>query len=77
MSSLFQDSKVRYTREGRAEERAKGRAELTRTNVNHVFLVVNSGKYTLEEALNLLEIPDNEREHVRSEVLKRLQHRGI
>ena len=62
MSSLFQDSKVRYTREGRAE-----------SNVNHVFLMVNSGKYTLEEALNILEIPDNEREHVRSEVLKRLQ----
>ena len=66
LSSLFQDSKVRYTREAKAE-----------SNVNHVFLVVNNGKHTVEEALNMLEIPDNEREHVRSEVLKRLQHRGI
>ena len=66
LSSLFQDSKERYTREGRVE----GRAE---TDINHVFALVKNANMSIDEAFDVLEVPEEHRERVRLAVLERLE----
>ena len=73
MSSLFEDSKVRYTREGRAEGRIEGRMEgdldiVIRTATK----LVREGVMDLEQALEFMDIPEGYEDHVRAEVIKNL-----
>ena len=66
MSSLFQDSKKRYTREGRAE----GKVE---TDINHVFALVKNANMSIDEAFDVLEVPEAHRERIRPAVIERLE----
>ena len=73
MSSLFEDSKVRYTREGRAEGRTEGRreGELDRV-IRTATKLVRENIMDLEQALEFIDIPEGYEDYVRAEVVKNL-----
>ena len=65
MCGIFADSKVRYTEEGRAEGIIEGKIEA-------ICNLIMANKCTLDEAINLLKIPEEKVDYVRTEVQLRL-----
>ena len=65
MSSLFEDSRTRYTREGRRE------GELDRV-IRIATKLVRENIMDLEQALEFMDIPEGYEEYVRAEVIKNL-----
>ena len=62
LSSLFQDSKERYTRESRVE-----------TIIEGVSALVKKGVMGIDDAIDLFEMPEDQKPLVKSAVLERLQ----
>ena len=65
MSSLFEDSRTRYTREGRRE------GELDRV-IRISTKLVHENIMNLEQALEFMDIPEGYEEYIRTEVVKNL-----
>ena len=65
MSSLFQDSKERYIRESRVE-----------TIIEGVSSLVKKGVIGIDDAIDLFEMPEDQKPLIKSAVLERLQQNG-
>ena len=65
MGFIYEDTKSRFLREGRAEERIQ-------TSVNAIVNLINKKGFSLEEALGVFELSKQEEEVVISLVLERL-----
>jgi|GEM_PF-3566094 len=65
LSSLFQDSKERYTRESRVE-----------TIIEGVSSLVKKGVMGIDDAIDLFEMPEDQKPLIKSAVLERLQQNG-
>ncbi len=65
MGFIYEDTKSRFLRGGRAEERIQ-------TSVNAIVNLINKKGFSLEEALGVFELSKQEEEVVISLVLERL-----
>ena len=70
MSFIYEDTKRRYLREGREEGISEG---INRNRIDSVRNLVSKLGISVDEAMDILEIPLDERGRLRSEVVPKGQ----